>query len=419
MLNRTKEPALKEIDHIDFVAPKKYVVSGRTDLYHMKEVPNETSRFELYFDAGKAKGIDSIAGFVNGLLLSGTPDKNSIEINSQINALGGFLESGISVENATISMYCLKENLIPILTIVLDAIQNVAFIEKEVNEFLADRKVGHNVSLEKVGFLAQREFQERLFASNEIYSKALKPSDFETVSIEKLKEFHSENYLNGLEKVVIVGDLDESEIHSIIDATKPFANSKELSFAKDLSNERGSFAISKEGALQCAVRIGRILFNKNHEDYLDFLILNTIFGDYFGSRLMSNIREDKGYTYGIGTMVAELNHTGYFMIATEVGKDVLEPTLKEVKYELNRLQTELIGEDELQLVRNYMLGQLLKSADGPYAMTDLFLSVEVHGKDLEFYNLALSKIQNITAERIQELANKYLNWEDMSVVTAG
>jgi predicted Zn-dependent peptidase len=118
-------------------------------------------------------------------------------------------------------------------------------------------------------------------------------------------------------------------------------------------------------------------------------------------------------------MVAELNHTGYFMIATEVGKDVLEPTLKEVKYELNRLQTELIGEDELQLVRNYMLGQLLKSADGPYAMTDLFLSVEVHGKDLEFYNLALSKIQNITAERIQELANKYLNWEDMSVVTAG
>lgn len=419
MLNRTIEPALKEIDHINFVAPTKHSVSGRVDLYHMNEVPNETSRFELYFDAGKAKGIDSIAGFVNGLLLSGTPDKNSIEINSQINTLGGFLESGISVENATVSMYCLKENLIPILDIVLDAIQNVSFIEKEVNEFLADRKVGHNVSLEKVGFLAQREFQERLFASNDIYSKALKPSDFESVTVDKLKEFHSDNYLNGLEKVVIVGDLDASEINSIIEATKPFVNSKERSFATDLSNESGSFTVQKEGALQCAVRIGRILFNKNHEDYLDFLILNTIFGDYFGSRLMSNIREDKGYTYGIGTMVAELNHTGYFMIATEVGKDVLEPTLKEIKYELNRLQTELVGEDELQLVRNYMLGQLLKSADGPYAMTDLFLSVEVHGKDLEFYNLALSKIQNITAERIQELANKYLNWEDMSVVTAG
>jgi predicted Zn-dependent peptidase len=419
MLNRTIEPALKEIDHINFVAPTKHSVSGRVDLYHMKEVPNETSRFELYFDAGKAKGIDSIAGFVNGLLLSGTPDKNSIEINSQINTLGGFLESGISVENATISMYCLKENLIPILDIVLDAIQNVSFIEKEVNEFLADRKVGHNVSLEKVGFLAQREFQERLFASNDVYSKALKLSDFETITIDKLKAFHSENYLNGLEKVVIVGDLDAAEINSIIESTKPFVNSKELSFATDLSHESGSFTVPKEGALQCAVRIGRILFNKNHEDYLDFLILNTIFGDYFGSRLMSNIREDKGYTYGIGTMVAELNHTGYFMIATEVGKDVLEPTLKEIKFELNRLQTELVGEDELQLVRNYMLGQLLKSADGPYAMTDLFLSVEVHGKDLEFYNLALSKIQNITAERIQELANKYLNWEDMSVVTAG
>ncbi|NRA12140.1 MAG: insulinase family protein, partial [Crocinitomicaceae bacterium] len=400
MLNRTIEPALKEIDHIDFVAPKKYPISVRASLYHMKEVPNETSRFELYFDAGKCKGIDSIAGFVNGLLFSGTPDKNSIEINSQINALGGFLESGISVENSTISMYCLKENLIPILKIVLDAIQNVAFIEKEVNEYLADRKVGHNVSLEKVSFLAQREFQQRLFASNDIYSTALKMSDFETLTTEKLKNFHSDYYLNGLEKVVIVGDLTESDIDFIIESTKPFVNSKERSYATDLSNEPGSFNVPKEGALQCAIRIGRILFNKNHEDYLDFLILNTIFGDYFGSRLMSNIREDKGYTYGIGTLVAELNNTGYFMIATEVGKDVLEPTLKEIKFELNRLRTELVGEEELQLVRNYMLGQLLKSADGPYAMTDLFLSVEVHGKDLEFYNLALSKIQNITAERI-------------------
>ena len=119
---------------------------------------------------------------------------------------------------------------------------------------------------------------------------------------------------------------------------------------------------------------------------------------------MTNIREEKGYTYGVGTMIAELHQTGYFLIATEVGKKVKDDTINEIKYELNRLQNEKVKQDELQLVKNYMLGQLLKSADGPYSMTDLFLSAEMHGKDLEFYNEALVSIQKITAERIQELA---------------
>ena len=147
--------------------------------------------------------------------------------------------------------------------------------------------------------------------------------------------------------------------------------------------------------------------------------MNTIFGDYFGSRLMSNIREDKGYTYGIGTMVAELHETGYFLIATEVGKDVKDATLKEIQYEMERLHSELVPEEELQLVKNYMLGQLLKSADGPYSMTDLYMSVEPYDLDLDFYNRSIESINSITPERIQELAKTYLQWNDMTVVSAG
>jgi predicted Zn-dependent peptidase len=118
-------------------------------------------------------------------------------------------------------------------------------------------------------------------------------------------------------------------------------------------------------------------------------------------------------------MMAELDGTGYFLMATEVGKEVKDETLKEIQFELTRLQTELVPEDEMQLVRNYMLGQLLKSADGAYAMTDLFLSAELHGKSLDFYNDAIRAIHAITPERVQELAKKYLNWEDMAVVAVG
>ena len=118
-------------------------------------------------------------------------------------------------------------------------------------------------------------------------------------------------------------------------------------------------------------------------------------------------------------MVAELHETGYFLIATEVGKDVKDATLKEIQFEMERLQTELVSEEELLLVKNYMLGQLLKSADGPYSMTDLYMSVEPYDLDLDFYNKSIESINHITPERIQELAQKYLRWNDMTVVSAG
>jgi predicted Zn-dependent peptidase len=165
--------------------------------------------------------------------------------------------------------------------------------------------------------------------------------------------------------------------------------------------------------------MGKFLFPKNHPDYFEFQVLNTILGDYFGSRLMSNIREDKGYTYGIGTGMMELQLNGYFVIVTEVGKEVTDATLTEIKFEMERLQTELVGEDELTLVKNYMLGQLLKSADGPYAMLDMFNSVDMYGLNLSFYDQAIEKIKHIDAQRIQELAIKYLNWDGFLIVTAG
>lgn len=419
MLNRTQQPDLIAIESIDFVAPKKYDLSPSVPLYHMKEVQNETARFDLYFDAGNCRGEKGIPGFTNGLLLSGTPTKSSVEIQEEINSLGGFLESGVSVENATVSMYCLRENLLGILTTIMDAIAHVHFDEKEIRELAADRKQKWRIGQEKVSTKARQEFRERLFASNDRYATKIEESDFDDIQQDALRAFHAKYYLKGLTKVVIVGNFEEETILDMSKLFAPFLLDTAEPFDGNLRGEVGITKIEKEGALQTAIRAGRILFNKNHPDYLDFLFLNTLLGDYFGSRLMANIREDKGYTYGIGSMIAELNETGYFLIATEVGKEVRDNTLHEIQLELNRLQTELVSEDEMELVRNYMLGQLLKSADGAYAMTDLFLSAELHGKSLEFYNEAIHAIRSITPERVQELAKQYLVWEEMTVVAVG
>lgn len=418
MLNRNETPAILPIEKINFVKPQVFDISTSTKLFFMKEVPNETTRLDLYFDAGTIKGDCGISSFVNGLLLSGTKEKSSIQINSEIDKLGGFFESGISNENAVITIYSLRENILPILRVIQDAIQNLAFIEHEVEELIADRRQKFKQNMEKVSFLAQRAFQQRLF-NDSIYGRITNETDFDSITIPKLKHFFQENYLNGLSKVVVVGNLNQDEIDEIIDLTGSWSSEVNTQFENSIKNLRGGVHIVKDGAVQTAIRVGKILFNKRHEDYNDFLILNTIFGDYFGSRLMSNIREDKGYTYGIGTMVAELHETGYFLIATEVGKDVKDATLKEIQFEMERLQTELVSDEELLLVKNYMLGQLLKSADGPYSMTDLYMGVEPYGLDLDFYNQSIESINKITPQRIQELAQKYLRWNDMTVVSAG
>ena len=217
----------------------------------------------------------------------------------------------------------------------------------------------------------------------------------------------------------MVGNFSQDYVDEIIDLFGSWAKEAKCEYASDFKNRSGLHAVIKKDAMQSAIRVGKILFNKNHPDYNDFQIINTLLGDYFGSRLMMNIREDKGYTYGIGSMVAEFNNFGYFMIATEVGAEFKDATIKEIQKEIVRIQTELVSKQELELIKNYMLGQLLKSADGSYSMMDLYLSAEIHGLDLDFYNESIKSIREITPKRIQELALKYLNWEDMTIVTAG
>ncbi len=419
MLDRTKQPEIKEIEKVDFLKPKVLPISEYTELYHISAVPNETCRLDLHFQAGSVTGKGIIPGTVNGLLLSGTNEKSAIKIASEIDALGGFFNSSASLEYAVLTIYCLRENLIPLFDIVMDAIQNVAFHEKEVKEYLSDKKQRFKINMGKVSFLAQMEYRKRIFSTHPDYAKTASLEDYDNVSIEDLQAFHQKHYLKGLSHVSLVGDVGDQELAHIIDAVKNMSRDQKIEFEKTIKNERGVFHVKKEGALQNAIRIGRTIFTKKHKDFIDFTILNTVLGDYFGSRLMSNIREDKGYTYGIGSFVMELKNTGYFTIGTEVRADVKDATIKEIKKEIERLQIELVSKEELDLVKNYIVGQVLKDSDGPFSQMDAFLNVRLQDMDLDFYNKAIQRTKEIKPEKIQEVARKYLNWEEMTIVSAG
>jgi len=417
-MNRIEAPSLKEIDKINFIEPRKVLIGNIAPFYSIENHGSDAARIELFFKAGTIIDRPVLASLCSGLLLAGTSKETATEIHNNIDDLGGFFDINLSQEHTVVSVYALNDQIIPLLTIVMDAMHNASFPEAEIEEQIADKKQRLRVSYEKVNFLCQRDFQKRLFEGTN-YAKVTEIEDYDSVTRAEIIDFFNSYFRKGLLKATLVGRLQEEQLREIEQLLAPWAGKEVTNNTPIFKQQKGNYHIEKTATVQTGIRIGRMMFDRKQEDYHGFVIMNTIFGDYFGSRLMKNIREDKGYTYGIGSALAEMKDNGYFIIGTEVGAEVAAATLKEIQYEMTQMKDQLVDKEELELVRNYLLGQALKSADGPFAMMDLFLGVEMHGLDYSFYNEALKKLKLITAEEIQSLAKKYLVWEEMLVITAG
>jgi len=418
MIDRKKQPSISKIDKIDFLEPKHFTIKDEVKLHLIDSVDDESVKIDFIFNAGTKNDEVHIASFVSAMLLSGTHEKTTSDINEQIDGLGGFFQAEASRENAYVAVYGLKKNIHAILDIVIDAITYVSFPQEEIDQLIAKNQQNFKVSSEKVSFLARRAFGKSLFEGTQ-YEAHAEYEDFETVTRDQLVTFHDKFYLNGLEKVCVTANLAEEDVKNIIDKVSNWSNKHPREYVELLTNTPKTVHIEKEGAIQTAIRIGRILFTRKKEDFLVFSVLNLVLGGYFGSRLMSNIREDKGYTYGIGSGVMEMQSTGYFFISTEVGKAVAEDAIIEIKKEIETLQNVLISEEELTLVKNYAIGQLLQSSDGPNAMMDRFLSIDKYGLGYDYYDRVMQTFNESTPEKIREMAKKYLNWNDFLIITAG
>jgi len=414
-----EQPSVQRVEHISFFQPVIFDVTPTVKLLWMKEVANDTVRLELFFDAGMIRGKQNIPKIVKSLLLSGTDDQSSVQIHEEIDSYGGYVDIDLGTETAIVTIYCLREHIIPISEQVHKAIQNLSFREDEVTDTLASLAQDFKVNQKKVKSRVSDAFRRHCFSGIPEYAWVSALSDFEQPSMLTYRNFWREHYLNGLTRITLVGNLDQDTVDSLIDLFGQWSKSGTPFFADNFSCEPKRIHIPMEDAVQTAIRIGTFTIPKNHNDRHGLGILNTILGGYFGSRLMTNIREDKGYTYGIGSGVLDYMHGSSLVIMTEVGKDVTEATLEEIHKEITILRNELVSEEELILVKNYMLGQLLRSADGPYAMLDMYNGVDMHGLTLEHYDKAIKDINEMTPKHLQELACKYLIWEDFVIATAG
>ncbi len=423
-LDRTTPPPVREIEKMDLLRAREHRLDNGIPCYEVHGGSEDVVRVEFLFRAGSYfQPKPLIAAAVNQMLTEGTTSMSAREIAEKIEYYGVVFNTGNGKDYAYVEVYTLNEHLPDILPLMREVLTAPVFPEEELEHYRDREKHEFEENSGKVNFLARQRFIDVIFGEHPYGQVVREASDFDRLKRGDLVDFFGEYYDLSRCDIIISGKTSRKTIDVLNDTfgdlEKKEGMKKDAPLPDLLPDPEQRHFVEKKDALQAAIRIGRPLFNKTHEDHARMLVLNTILGGYFGSRLNSNIREDKGYTYGIGSGAISLRHSGYFFITTEVGADVKDAALEEIYKEVARLRDEQVGEEELSLVRNYMAGMFLRSADGPFSMAEMFKGIHKFGLGYGHYDELLDTINHVTPRQLQETAQKYWQEEDLFEVVAG
>jgi predicted Zn-dependent peptidase len=423
-INRQIAPNIEFVEGISPVEPEVVVLDNGIPVYLIHSSSQDLVKVELLFEAGKwHEERPLIATFTNKMMKEGTSSMTSAQIADRIDYYGAHLEATSDKDMGYISLYTLNKHLPSTLPVLASVVKSPSFPANELETLRQNRLQRFIVNTEKVRFLAKRKFSAMIYGPDHPYGRSFEQDDFTNVSREDLQKFHAARYTADHCKIIAAGKIRDDLIALLNEHFSDFNRKSTLNGQPGSVNmtakEGVKNKINKADALQSAIRVGRVLFNKTHPDYARMKVLNTVLGGYFGSRLMTNIREDKGYTYGIGSGIVSMQQSGYFFIASEVGAGVTDDAVKEVYHEIDRLQQDLIPGDELELVKNYMLGAFLRSLDGAFALSENYKGLIEYGLDYDFLRKFVDIIRTVTAEELRELSRKYLSMGNLSELTVG
>lgn len=422
ILDRKQAPEFRAIEHISLIKPQAKLLPNGCNIFYFDSGDQDLVRIEWIFGNQRfepSKPLLNIAA--NTMLLEGTKSLTSAQIADKIDFYGAFLQADYGYDQSNLTLYSLNKHLGNTLPVVKDILEHSVFPESELETFIRNQLQKLQVNLRKNDILARRSFNKALFG-NTLYGLAAEPENYKSLNRADLQQLFSQMYQPCNCTIIVAGKItpasamlieetfgnwDNYQVHP--DTTQPpVENAAEL-----------LYYIEKPEALQSAIRMGSPAINRCHPDFPALQVLITVLGGYFGSRLMTNIREDKGYTYGIGAGTSSLKHAGSLFIATEVGADVCKAAMTEVEKELKRLQDELIPEDELSLVRNFLMGAFLGSLENVFSHADKFKSLYFSGLDYGYYDLYTETVKSVGAARLQELAQRYLNFDEFYKVIVG
>jgi zinc protease len=421
-LDRTSAPDFKQVEHIELLKTTPIVLDNGLKVFKLDAGEQEIVRIEFVFENTLWDPFKPLQAFgANSLIIEGTSKLKSADIAERIDFYGAFLQTDYSYDQSTITLYTLNKHLEATLPVINEIIKDAVFPEEELDTFIRNQKQKLSVNLEKNDFVGRRVFSNVIFGDS-AYGYTITAEDYDSLTRDHLIDYYKKSYQATNCTIVISGKVTDKSIgllNNYFGKDWP-SNEPVVKSAAGFSIGNGDLHyIEKEDALQSAIRLGKVSINRTHPDFPALQVLNTLLGGYFGSRLMANIREDKGYTYGIGSALISLQNAGYFFIASEVGSEVCTSAMEEIEKEVSALRRELVSNEELNLVKNYMLGSMLGGLENAFSHADKFKNVYFQGLNYNYYDYYIHTVKTVSPVKLLELADKYLDFKTMEKVIVG
>lgn len=413
MPDRKQAPDIIDAVNIDLKLKQaeRYTLRNGVEVYAINAGAEEVMSIELIFDAGNwYEQKNLVAASANFLLRNGTSTRSAFQINEHFEYYGSYLNRACYNETATITLHCLNKHIQELLPVVKELVVDSVMPEQELSTYKQNMQQRLKVNLRKCDFVASRLIDTYLFGPDHPYGKYSSPEGFDSLNREELMAFYKEYYQQGKLVIFAAGKLPADLPAQLDKWLGDLPNQeKAMPLIQPIrATEKKYRVLNNEDGVQGAIRLARTFPNRHDPDFMKVMVLNTLFGGFFGSRLMSNIREDKGYTYGIHSFLMNHVHESGWGISTEAGKEVCEAAISEIYKEMALLREELVDEEELLLVRNYMLGGILGDLDGPFQIISRWKNIVLNGLTEQYFYDTIQTIKTISAEEIKDLANKYL-----------
>jgi len=419
MLNRSKAPHIKDAVAYNITLKKPDVckLDNGVDVYNVQAGTEEVVQIEWVFRAGNwFEEQKLVASAANFLIKNGTRNKSAYEINEFVDFYGAYLNRSCYNETAVVSLHCLSKQLEHILPLVQEILVDAILPEEELLIYKQNMKQRLAVNLKKCDFIAGRKIDALLFGDHHPYGVYSEMNDYDALQQHALANYYNVFYKNGHCTIFSAGILPSNyqQLLNKYFGSLPFNKTatKEISHAILPSSQKKWNILNDAEGVQGAIRIARACPLPTDPVFPKLQVLNVLFGGFFGSRLMTNIREDKGYTYGIYSYLMNHIHASAILISTEAGRDVCEATVKEVYHEMEQLRMHEVGKEELLLVKNYLIGTLLGDLDGPFHIIGRWKNLILHGMNESHFNYYVGVIKSIESKELKQLAEEYLHPAD-------
>lgn len=430
LLDRTTAPTLQEMRRVAFPKIEELQLNNGIPVYLVPFGKEEIVEIRITARGGKSFETQAgSSGLTAQMLMEGTEALSALDFAKQLDEYGAFMHTESGYEYSSIGLTSLDKHISNTIPLLASALLKPKFPE-EAFDLLKKRTLQHlEVEAQKTNYIARREYARALFGNEHPYGSPTSPEILKLVSLEHIRAFHKKAYAPANFNIFISGNFNQEEIISLLN--EAFGNPDQVNSGdyidRDSSRAKTSSGSPKSGlsfhempdSMQATIRVGHRSFSRENKDFYPMQVVTTILGGYFGSRLMSNIREEKGYTYGIFAGWIGLRFDGMFIIQTDVGVEYVNATLKEIRFELNRLIEEGTNEDELTLVKNYMLGKIASAWETPSQIVEVVSNSVANNIPFSSLDSRFSEIQAVTSEDIIRLCRKYYQPDQLLEVVCG